>query len=109
LARPLDRPASPNPVPQNFLHGRLAQPCRTDVPVSGDRCGDAVGFSLSTRRRCNGGRQAERAGVTPRTARPILKSADDDPACPRRLDGMDTDSMLAAPLDTSIRGMMRFL
>src|SRR5262245_24360854 len=28
--------------------------------VSGDRCGDAVGFSLSTRRQCNGRRQAER-------------------------------------------------
>src|SRR6516165_6439821 len=26
----------------------------------GDRCGDAVGFSLSTRRQCNGRRQAER-------------------------------------------------
>jgi hypothetical protein len=25
LARPLGRPASPNPVPQNFLHGRLIQ------------------------------------------------------------------------------------
>src|SRR5262249_44656125 len=37
--------------------------------VSGDRRGDAVGFSLSTRRRCNGRRQAERAGVTPRIAR----------------------------------------
>ena len=37
--------------------------------VSGDRCGDAVGFSLSTRRQCNGRRQAEGAGVTPRIAR----------------------------------------
>jgi len=37
--------------------------------VSGDPCGDAVGFSLSKRRRCNGRRQAERAGVTPRIAR----------------------------------------
>jgi hypothetical protein len=25
LARPLNRPASPNPVLQNFLHGRLAR------------------------------------------------------------------------------------
>src|SRR5215831_4860097 len=39
------------------------------ICVSGDRCGDAVGFSLSTRRQCNGRRQAERAGVTPRIAR----------------------------------------
>src|SRR6516165_11624252 len=38
--------------------------------VSGDRRGDAVGFPLSTRRRCKGRRQAERAGVTPRIARP---------------------------------------
>ncbi len=30
------------------------------ICVSGDRCGDAVGFSLSTRRQCNGRRQAER-------------------------------------------------
>ena len=30
------------------------------IEVSGDRCGDAVGFSLSTRRQCNGRRQAER-------------------------------------------------
>src|SRR5215813_3913294 len=30
---------------------------------------DAVGFSLFTRRRCNGRRRAERAGVTPRIAR----------------------------------------
>src|SRR5690348_4611719 len=37
--------------------------------VSGDRRGDAVGSSLSTRRRCNGRRRAERAGVTPRIAR----------------------------------------
>jgi hypothetical protein len=28
--------------------------------VSDDRCGDAVGFSLSKRRRCKGRRQAER-------------------------------------------------
>src|SRR5262245_49644734 len=28
------------------------------ICVSGDRCGDAVGFSLSTRRQCNGRRQA---------------------------------------------------
>src|SRR5262249_31717549 len=37
-------------------------------------CGDAVGFSLSTRRRCKGRRQAEKAGVTPRIARTILRS-----------------------------------
>src|SRR5262249_25057902 len=30
------------------------------ICVSGDRCGDAVGFSLSTRRQCNGRRKAER-------------------------------------------------
>jgi hypothetical protein len=30
------------------------------ICVLGDRCGDAVGFSLSTRRQCNGRRQAER-------------------------------------------------
>jgi hypothetical protein len=30
------------------------------ICVSGDRCGDAVGFSLSTRRQCDGCRQAER-------------------------------------------------
>ena len=30
------------------------------ICVSGDCCGDAVGFSLSTRRQCNGHRQAER-------------------------------------------------
>jgi hypothetical protein len=30
---------------------------------------DAVVFSLSTRRRCNGRRRAERVGVTPRIAR----------------------------------------
>jgi hypothetical protein len=30
------------------------------ICVSGDRCGDPVSFSLSTRRQCNGGRQAER-------------------------------------------------
>src|SRR2546430_4709649 len=30
------------------------------ICVSGDRCGDAIGFSLSTRRQCNGRRQAER-------------------------------------------------
>ena len=37
--------------------------------VTGDRCGDAGGFPLSARRRCNGRRQAEKAGVTPRIAR----------------------------------------
>jgi hypothetical protein len=37
--------------------------------VAGDRCGDAGGFPLSARQRCNGRRQAERAGVTPRIAR----------------------------------------
>jgi hypothetical protein len=36
------------------------------VRVSGDRCSDAVGFSLSTRRRCKWRRQAKRAGVMPR-------------------------------------------
>jgi hypothetical protein len=30
------------------------------ICVSGDRCGDAVGFSVSTRRQCNGRGQAER-------------------------------------------------
>ena len=30
------------------------------ICVSGDRCGDAVGFLLSTRRQCHGHRQAER-------------------------------------------------
>src|SRR5260370_19835358 len=31
---PLGRPASPNPVPQNFLHGRLLLPChKFSVPV----------------------------------------------------------------------------
>src|SRR5262249_2076565 len=72
--------------------------------VSGDRCGDAVGFSLSKRRRGKGRRQAEKAGLTPRIARTILRSADGDRPRRRRLDGMDTGSMLAAPLDTSIRG-----
>ena len=43
----------------------------TCLRVSGDRCGDAVGFSLSERRRCKGRRRAERAGVTPRIARSI--------------------------------------
>ena len=37
----------------------------TCLRVSGDRCGDAVGFSLSERRRCKGRRRAERAGVIP--------------------------------------------
>src|SRR5262249_1124473 len=64
--------------------------------VSGDRCGDAVGFSLSTRRRCKGRRQAEKAGVTPRIARTILRSADGDRPRRRRFDGMDTGYMLAA-------------
>src|SRR6516165_12036324 len=44
--------------------------------VSGDRRGDAVGFPLSARRRCNGRRQAERAGVTPRIARSKTTTAD---------------------------------
>ena len=48
--------------------GKAPSRC-THFRVSGDRCGDAVGFSLSTRRRCNGRRRAERAGVTPRIAR----------------------------------------
>jgi hypothetical protein len=39
-------------------HRRNSRP--TCSRVSGDRCGDAVGFSLSTRRQCNGRRQAER-------------------------------------------------
>src|SRR5262249_16945989 len=30
------------------------------ICISGDRCGDAVGFSVSTRRQCYGRRQAER-------------------------------------------------
>src|SRR5262249_59521183 len=61
------------------------------------------------RGRCKGRRQAEKAGVTPRIARTILRSADGDRPRRRRLDGMDTGSMLAAPLDTSIRGTVRFL
>jgi hypothetical protein len=43
----------------------------TCLRVSDDRCGDAVGFSLSERRRCKGRRRAERAGVKPRIARSI--------------------------------------
>jgi hypothetical protein len=35
LARPLGRPASPNPVPQNFLHGRLA---RSRIHLTHSRC-----------------------------------------------------------------------
>src|SRR5262249_60440249 len=50
----------------------------------------AVGFALSTRRRSKGRRQAERAGVTPRIARTILRSADGDRPRRRRFDGMDT-------------------
>ena len=34
LARPLGRPVSPNPVPQNFLHGRLDSVYCSRVPVS---------------------------------------------------------------------------
>jgi hypothetical protein len=41
------------------------------ICVSGDRCSDAAGFSLSTRRQCNGRRQAEKAGVTLHIARPL--------------------------------------
>src|SRR5262249_22939056 len=47
------------------------------------------------RRRCKGCRQAERAGVTPRIARTILRSADGDRPCRRRFDGMDTGYLLA--------------
>src|SRR5262245_58109989 len=50
-------------------HRRNSRP--TCSRVSGDRCGDTVGFSLSERRRCKGRRQAETAGVTPRIARSI--------------------------------------
>src|SRR6266545_1166556 len=54
---------------------KLADCCgsfRRTISVSGDRRGDAVGSSLSTRRRSKGRRRAERAGVTPRIARTIL-------------------------------------
>src|SRR5262249_19304540 len=49
------------------------RPAVTWYQSAGDRCGDAVGFSLSTRRRCKGRRQAERTGVTPRIARTIFQ------------------------------------
>ena len=45
--------------------------------VSGDRCGDAVGFSLSTRRQCNGRRQAERIGRKSRQFLPAQASCRD--------------------------------
>jgi hypothetical protein len=67
------------PETSRFVTGSLRTGCfdgkiKVDPAssVSGDRCGDAVGISLSVRRRCNGRRHAERAGVTPRIARTIL-------------------------------------
>jgi hypothetical protein len=67
------------PETSRFVTGSLRTGCfdgkiKVDPAssVSGDRCGDAVGIFLSVRRRCNGRRHAERAGVTPRIARTIL-------------------------------------
>src|SRR6516164_404792 len=63
-------------------HRRNSRP--TCSRVSGDRCGDTVGFSLSERRRCKGRRQAERAGVTPRIAPSIFECARGGSRCAYR-------------------------
>ena len=65
--------------------------------VSGDRRGDAVGFSLCTRRRCKGRRQAERAGVTPRIARSISEVRRRRKSADRKAMAASTNRAAVAP------------
>ena len=82
--------------------------------VSGDRRNDAVGSSLSTWRRCMARRRAERAGVTPRIARPILAGVSGVALCavvsPRATRGESAGhAMIDAKSNSENRALMRLI